>query len=500
MGCCCKKRKEILLIDDQENANKIEFNINKAVKLIKLCLYDDPNYNIFYDKISNYNDIMFEEFFKGNIDYCMKNKDLYYLNEEEEKKFEFLLLKLLDFQTIIWEWYEDESKHQLIKGLWKKKYCIGKLKDKTSEELDEILNEIINENNVSIDNKENIKIELINLISNSPETEASNSVRYLKIHFEDYYSLIEVSKSYKETMEKSKAYEDRVCQTKLKGFIKELISKAKSLISEQINEKLIPKLEKNKAYTYLYEKHIEENINNYGSQAVGIGKLIIKKLIDKFAKGSTLNKIIQTFDNNCINPVFLTIEAAMLFLNVCTSIETFYEHLWDYRQNSTYFQKRLKEIHISFENHKKEIKDINLENVDDAIRKIIDIGKKLNCDKSDLIDLMCEIKREIEAENKGGKESIKGIVGGGIGVASAIFGTIITGGGLALFYGVLAGVNAVLIGINSANLALSIKAAKDYIEVLKQARQEYLSIENELVNLKSLYEKANLDYMPINII
>ena len=442
---------------------------------------------------------MFEEFFKGNIDYCMENKYLYNLNEEEEKKFEFLLLKLLDFQSIIWEWYEDESKHQLIKGLWKKKYCIGKLKDKTDEELDEILNEIINENNISIDNKENIKIELRNLIFNSPETEASNSVRYLKVHFEDYYSLIEVSKFYKETMEKSQAYKDRICQTKLKGFIKELISKVKSLISDQINEKLISKLEKNKGFNLLYEKYIDENINNYGMTAAEIGKLIIKKLIDKFANGSSFHRIIQNFDKIENNPVFLTIKATMLFLNVCTSIETFYEHLWDYRQKSTYFHKRLEEIHFSFENHKKEIKDINLANIDDAIIKIIDIGKKLNCDKSDLIDLMCELKNEIEAEKEGGKTSIKGIASGAIGVVGAILGTVFTGGGLALFYGAMAGVNAVLIGINATNLALSIKATKEYIEVLKKAKQEYVSIENELINLKSLYEKANLDYIPINI-
>lgn len=189
------------MIEELESIKNL-FDKNKALNLLKLCLKDDGYFYYFYDKIDTFEDEMFEQFFKGNYDYCKKETDLIDINQQYY--YELLLRKLEDFQSIICEWYEDESKHPLIKGLWEKKLCIGLLKNKTYEELDEILNEIIDKNSIDIANKEKIKIELKNLINDSPETEASNMAIYLKKNFEDFYSLIEISKNYKDRIENRK--------------------------------------------------------------------------------------------------------------------------------------------------------------------------------------------------------------------------------------------------------------------------------------------------------
>ena len=125
MGCCCKKKGERLLEEQKK-----EFDYIKAKKLIMLCISEDYRFKKFSNQIENFDEIMFENFFKGNVDY------FHYYNFKNgittDIEFESLLYYLEDFQSILLEWYEDESKHNIIQKLWLKRYCIYKLKDKKS--------------------------------------------------------------------------------------------------------------------------------------------------------------------------------------------------------------------------------------------------------------------------------------------------------------------------------------------------------------------------------
>ena len=484
-------------IEEQEIIKNL-FDKNKALNLLKLCLQDDGYFYYFYDKIdtfSTYNDKLFEQFFKGNYDYCKPYTFLVDINQRYN--YELLLRKIEDFQSIICEWYKDESKHPLIKGLWEKKLCIGLLKNKTYEELDEIFNEIIDKNSIYITNKEEIKIELKNLINDSPETEASNIAIYLKKNFEDFYSLIEISQNYKDRIEKSKTDEDKTIQDKLEDFIKKIIKDILPNIQDKIPKALSEKLKNNEGFANLFAKHIGKNIsgNDYFNNDI-INYKTISNLVYKFRNGIEILRGLRDYYGN---PLFIIPQAAMLFLNLCTSIKSFYQSLVDYKQKKTKFTNRLAQIHQNFEEHKREIRKIDLQHPDMAIEIIIDIGIKINGDKNDVIQLMIEIENEIENAKKKKKSSGKKIAGGVLGFLSSVLGFAVTGGGIAVLYIAFAGVSSILIGINSADVVVQKKAIKNYINLLKQANDQYTEIQNELNNLKNLYENANIGYIPVNL-
>ena len=478
------------MLEELESIKNL-FDKNKALNLLKLCLKDDGYFNYFYDKIDTFDDQMFEQFFKGNYDYCKKEIDLIDINQQYY--YELLLRKIEDFQSIICEWYEDESKHPLIKGLWEKKLCIGLLKNKTYEELDEILNEIIDKNSIDITNKEKIKIELKNLINDSPETEASNMAIYLKKNFEDFYSLIEISKNYQDRIEKSKTDEDKTCQDKLEDFIQKIIKNILPYIKDKIPKALSEKLNTNEGLANLFAKHIGKNIsgNDIFNNDI-INYKTISNLVYKFKNGINIYKSLRYYYGNSL---FIISKAAMLFLNLCTSIKSFYESLVDYKQKKTKFTNRLAQIHHNFEGHKREIRQIDLQQPDMAIEIIIDIGKKINDDKNDVIQLMVEIENEIENAKKKKKSSGKKIATGVVGFLSSVLGFVVTGGGIAVLYIAFAGISSVLIGINSADVVVQKKAIKNYINLLKQANDEYTAIQDELNKLKDLYENANIGYI-----
>ena len=130
-----------------------------------------------------------------------------------------------------------------------------------------------------------------------------------------------------------------------------------------------------------------------------------------------------------------------------------------------------------------------------AIEIIIDIGKKINDDKNDVIQLMVEIENEIENAKKKKKSSGKKIATGVVGFLSSVLGFVVTGGGIAVLYIAFAGISSVLIGINSADVVVQKKAIKNYINLLKQANDEYTAIQDELNKLKDLYENANIGYI-----
>ena len=81
----------------------------------------------------------------------------------------------------------------------------------------------------------------------------------------------------------------------------------------------------------------------------------------------------------------------------------------------------------------------------------------------------------------------------------SVVGFVFTGGGIAILYAITAGMNAVAVGINSANIVEQKKAIKDYISILDKAYKVQVEMEKELEKLQKLYTNLNLDtYIPIN--
>ena len=487
MGCCCKKKKGEHLLEEQ----KKEFDDIKAKKLIKLCISEDNRFKKFCNQIDNFDEIMFENFFKGNVDYDYDK----YLSRDKE--FDYLLLYLEDFQSILLEWYEDESKHSIIQKLWLKRYCIYKLKDKSDQELEEILNDIISDTN-----KIEIKQELRALIMNSYESKVSDIKNFLKDQYPEFYSLIETTFEYKKKLEETD--KDKDCVNPLNDILTKLKKYTKSLI-KYYDEKLGNKL-KNTGLWNNITKLVTEQIKIEHNNSIAIDFMTISGLINKFKNKEGIMKILKDIGAHYQTPFIAVTNLAMSFLNLCTSVKSFYNTFVDYRQKKTEYTYRFEQIHQNFESHKKEIRNLEIyklnevEDINGTIELIINIGKKINQEKYALYQLMFEIEEEIERKVSKKSKSGAGIAMGVLGFLGSVVGFVFTGGGIALLYIVTAGMNAAAVGINSANIVQQKKAIKDYISILKKAHELQAEMEEELGKLQKLYSNLNSDtYVPINI-
>ncbi len=183
MDCSCQKKQEIeesLLPEiieeekkeeEEEKEEKIieiidpfELNFEKARKIVELCLSKDNLYGKFWNYISSFNQEQFKNLFQGNLDY----KNYPELEEIEKIEFKFLLMRFEDYFSILFEWYQDESKYNNIVKLWNSKLCIYKLKDNSNTEIKSILQ------NLGISDTDNFLFELRPIINNSKESKSNN--------------------------------------------------------------------------------------------------------------------------------------------------------------------------------------------------------------------------------------------------------------------------------------------------------------------------------------
>lgn len=498
MGCCCKKKQKAIEDHLLEDNDSPQFNIIKAQKLLKLIIENDYKYNHFLHKIEIFDDNLFEQLFKGNIDYFKENTDSYFriIGNEEQREFFFLLFKLEDFQTIFIEWYKDETKHDFIKELWKKNYCIGRLKYKNNQELENIMHEIIK------DSKEinNIQYELKDLIYNSQEKSACDIKNYLEFNYEEFYSLIEASISYKNSLIEKKLDNDETCKDKFEGLNMRLIKKLKPFFENKLTSKLKKKLQNNEVLNKIFQKNIIKEIErNY--RPIPIGYNSILKLTEQFKHKEVISKLltdIKDYYHN-IDPLNVMTETILQFLNLCNNIKSFYDNLLDYKYKKTKFTEKLEQIHTNFENHRKEIKNLDLNFMYRAQNQIIRIGEEMNQDKNDILDLIEEIRQEINKQKKFRILNGVSLASNIFNFFSSIIGMAATSGGLYLLYGASATVNFFGVTSNSKNIKKNNSILADLSLILKKANAQYNEIKSEIEKLKELYDQNNLSYIPINI-
>ena len=130
---------------------------------------------------------------------------------------------------------------------------------------------------------------------------------------------------------------------------------------------------------------------------------------------------------------------------------------------------------------------LDLDNYDERLKKIIDIGKKINNDKQELIILIDKIENDEKISNDEEKKSvIKSIAKKGLGLGVAVVGTVVTGWLAVAFYGAAAVVNDVSIAFNIAELQKIKEKLKFYQSKLKESREKEKEIE---LSLKELVKK-----------
>ena len=247
-----------------------------------------------------------------------------------------------------------------------------------------------------------------------------------------------------------------------------------------------------------FQKEVVSDIGSSKTTVINISYDTILKIANKF-KNKHLIDIIKDIKDYYNNPLGSIAYLVLSFLNLCTSVKTFYDNIIDYRQKKTKYTERFRKIHENFESHKKEINYLDFNKVNEASKQIINIGNKIQQDQNDIIVLINEVTEELEKVNSQKTKSAVGTASGVIGVLSGIIGFAVTGGVIALLYGAGIIINAIGVGVNSANIVHAKKQIAEYKKILTQSYDKYNEMEKELDYLRDLYNNIKLDYIAINI-
>ena len=179
-----KKNCEIKLEEKEEKRIEIidplKFDFHRARKIVKLCLSKDNLYGKFLDYVLSFNKEQFENLFQGN-EGCEKYP---YLDPIKKVEFNYLLMRFEDYNSLLFEWYKDESKYDNIVKLWNSKLCISKLNDESDAQINKRLK------NLNISDKDNFIYEFKNIVFISIKSKSRDINNYLKRQYEDFYDLI----------------------------------------------------------------------------------------------------------------------------------------------------------------------------------------------------------------------------------------------------------------------------------------------------------------------
>ena len=515
MGCqYCKRSSQIPEIEEpiQEPIKKpinepktitklvkdknIEFFI-KARRFIQNVLSEDKIYHKTLDYILQFDEEQFEHLFQGDDEY---KKYPYHLIHD---MFEFktLLFKLEDYNSLVYEWYEDKTKFDIFMKLWKtKNICIYDLSKKSNNEIKEVLEK------ANIIMSDDDLIEFINIISSRTlATKASDIKNYLKLEEDYFVSLVQTVNEYKEYFEESRIDEVKIISKNLDNISKKLIEESLPLIKDYIN-KNFPDLNvsaKRQLETKMQKKFrnelLDKIIHDKEAKKEGVGFEVVLKLSELVNQAKVINKFVK------VPGVGEVIDIANSFLNMATSIKTYYDEMYEYDKKDSEYVEEFGRIHEQFEKHKKLLDLLDLDDYEGSLKKINSIGNLINQDKKNFSNAMRKIEDdEKNSKNEDKKKKIAAIASTATSVVVGIGSAILTGGLSAIAFGIGAATNAVICGVNVARLIKLKEQLKKY-EERKKIESKYFekickTINEGISKKKDEIRRAKINkYSPNNI-
>lgn len=448
---------------DQESVDT-DFEEQPARELADFILENDVKfYRKFRSEVKKLDSKSFKNMFSGNKNYNYNIRNKIHFNQ--------LVTKFENFKFLLEEWYEDKDTYIYIKQLWEKYISIESLKDKKEEEIENFLTE----KKINYASwPQRIKDQFLNIIQNTKNT--------IIFTFKQSYQ-------------------------KLPNLMKSLLNNLYNF-SEYCREKgnkLFSNLSKNQIF--ILAKHLFNiDINNFPSFAN-----IILQSVSSFEK-KTLEFAIENGSYLLnINPknysdilkgekgptLGASIYSIMAFYNLYNSYNN-YENTKSQMIKINGYEKKIDEIELDFEMHRKKIEDLS----NNKALNLLEYNSELeNCvklireDKEKIIKIIEEIKKLIDQNNEQKKDKILDIAGSVVKVGIGIIGGFSVKGVSSLInFG-----GAIMNGGSAILDALTINKLNENIAkleiILAKAKKIESKIDNELKKLKELIEE-NADAAP----
>lgn len=456
---------------------------------------EDHLYSNTLNYVLLFTDEQFKNLFQGNDDY----KNYPYHNIGDRNQFKCLVLKFQDKSTLLYEWYKDESKYSNLIKIWDSNYLIFELSKLSNIELEEKLKEFrITDINNFID-------EFRIIINNSIETKASDIKNYLRDEYEDYYSLIDTSNVYKEEFKKSNISNKEIFTENLKNIMGKLVEHCLPLVKNYIIKKypnlnILSKIQLENNMLNKFKNQLLKEITNDPSQSNGIGFDTVSNLFQAIKNGKAISTLTSEVQAYMGKPTVAIAALAASFINVATSVKTYYDDTIENNQKYEEYTNKINKIHANFESYKKEIGLLDLDNYEESMKKLVMIGKKMNDAKKETFQILKNLDKDIKQSDDKKKEiGIKKIAKTGLRTVACIVGTVATGGVVAAIWGGAAIGNGIALAVNCVRLANWKKQTKLYQEKKEQESKKYEEMDLELANLRNIYNKIQDRYIPPNI-
>ena len=504
MGCqYCRKEAQMVenppvtIKEKKKEIDEEKIDFISARKLVKLLLYDDDLYKDSLNSILLFTDEEFENLFKGNIDY----QNYPYRNIKDKIEFKNLLLKFEDFNSLIYEWYRDESKYDNLIKLWNSKLSVCQL---NKSEDDELMKEL---ENLGIEDMDDFIGDFKAVMSSTLESKAGDIRNYLRDEFTDFYSLITTAEEYKKEPILSNKENKEIFSGNFKSLVGKLVEESFPLVKNYINNNFLNlnKLSKIQMKSKMINKLKNEIIGKIEADKSvftnGLGFENLSELVSLFKNGGIVNKIVEQTKMHFNNPIVAVSNLAMSLYNLSESVISYYKNKKEGEAKINYYNDKMNEIDRNFEEHKKEIKSLDLNNYKECMNKIVSIGKKIYQDKKEIQDVINNLENlEKETKEKNRKSGIKKVIASGGGLAASAVGFVATGGILAGIYAAGAIVSGIAMGVQIANIKQLKKHLEKFGNMKKKENLKYQEIENELAELNVKFNNLHDRYIPKNLL
>lgn len=237
-------------------------------------------------------------------------------------------------------------------------------------------------------------------------SKASDIKNYLKLEENYFVSLVQTINEYKEYFEESNIDDTKMISKNLDNISKKLIQESLPLIKDYINEKY-PNLNvsskiqlETKMQNKLRNSLLKGIIHDKDNTKKGIGfEKIIPVLTEVLNKAKTVNKFVK------VPALNETITIASTFLNVATSIKTYYDNIYEYEEKNKTYTEKLGIIHKKFERHKKELQLLDLNDYEGSMKKLYLIRDIIAQDKKQCSKVIQDIQNS--EKNLANKEKKK---------------------------------------------------------------------------------------------